>query len=180
MGAQVRKNTVRLSQDVAHRVRSGHPWVYREALGPRPLSPEPGTPIDLVDPDGEFVGRGLYDADSIIALRVFVRNPDVQIDGALIAERVRAAVAMRNPMFSAVMLSGASGKEPVRDMVYGFTTRGQFRTLTVTLGGSSIAVNPQSMRYVDALGQMAVVDGASQGLVLIDLQAVTVARAPYF
>ncbi len=95
MGAQVRKNTVRLSQDVAHRVRSGHPWVYREALGPRPLAPEPGTPIDLVDPDGEFVGRGLYDADSIIALRVFVRNPDVQIDGALIAERVRAAVAMR-------------------------------------------------------------------------------------
>ncbi len=95
MGAQVRKNTVRLSQDVAHRVRSGHPWVYREALGPRPLAPEPGTPIDLVDPDGEFVGRGLYDADSIIALRVFARNPDIQIDGALIAERVRAAVAMR-------------------------------------------------------------------------------------
>ncbi len=95
MGAQVRKNTVRLSQDVAHRVRSGHPWVYREALGPRALAPEPGTPIDLLDPDGEFVGRGLYDADSIIALRVFVRNPNVQIDGALIAERVRAAVALR-------------------------------------------------------------------------------------
>ncbi len=95
MGAQVRKNTVRLSQDVAHRVRSGHPWVYREALGPRPLAPEPGTTIDLVDPDGEFVGRGLYDADSIIALRVFARNPSVQIDGALIAERVKAAVALR-------------------------------------------------------------------------------------
>jgi 23S rRNA (cytosine1962-C5)-methyltransferase len=95
MGAQVRKNTVRLSQDVAHRVRSGHPWVYREALGPRPLAPEPGTTIDLVDPDGEFVGRGLYDADSIIALRVFVRNPNIKIDGALITERVRAAVALR-------------------------------------------------------------------------------------
>ena len=65
-------------------------------------------------------------------------------------------------------------------MTYSFTTRGQFRTLTVTLGGASISVNPQSMRYVDSLGQMAVVDGASQGLVLIDLQAVTVARAPYF
>lgn len=95
MGAQVRKNTVRLSQDVAHRVRSGHPWVYREALGPRLLAPEPGTTIDLVDPDGEFVGRGLYDADSIIALRVFVRNPNIKIDGALITERVRAAVALR-------------------------------------------------------------------------------------
>ncbi len=94
-GAQVRKNTVRLPPDIAHRVRAGHPWVYREALGPRPLAPEPGTAIDLVDPDGEFVGRGLYDADSIIALRVFVRNPDVHIDGTLVRDRIRAAVALR-------------------------------------------------------------------------------------
>jgi len=91
----VRKNTVRLSGDVAHRVRAGHPWVYREALGPRPIAPEPGTPIDLIDPDGEFVGRGVYDGDSAIAVRVFVRNPDVSIDGALVRERVKAAVALR-------------------------------------------------------------------------------------
>src|SRR5262245_21883093 len=91
----VRKNTVRLPGDVAIRVRLGHRWVYREALGPRPISPEPGTSIDLVDPDGEFVGRGLYDADSAIAVRVFVRKPDVAIDGALIRERVKAAIALR-------------------------------------------------------------------------------------
>ena len=100
VGAQVRKNTVRLPGDIAHRVRAGHPWVYREALGPRPLSPDAGTVIDLVDPDGEFVGRGLYDADSIIALRIFVRNPDVQIDGALIQERVKAAIALRKRLVS--------------------------------------------------------------------------------
>ncbi|MEO8840709.1 MAG: class I SAM-dependent rRNA methyltransferase [Kofleriaceae bacterium] len=100
VGAQVRKNTVRLPGDIAHRVRAGHPWVYREALGPRPLSPEAGTVIDLVDPDGEFVGRGLYDADSIIALRIFVRNPEVQIDGALIQERVKAAIALRKRLVS--------------------------------------------------------------------------------
>ncbi len=91
----IRKNTVRLPNDVAHRVRAGHPWVYREALGPRPIAPEPGTPIDLVDPDGEFVGRGLYDGDSAIALRVFVRKPDIAIDGKLVRDRVRAAIALR-------------------------------------------------------------------------------------
>jgi 23S rRNA (cytosine1962-C5)-methyltransferase len=91
----VRKNTVRLPGDVAQRVRLGHPWVYREALGPRPIAPEVGTAIDLVDPDGEFVGRALYDADSAIALRVFVRKPDVAIDARLVRERVRAAVALR-------------------------------------------------------------------------------------
>lgn len=91
----VRKNTVRLPGDVAARIRAGHPWVYREALGPRPITPEPGTPIDLIDPDGEFVGRGLYDADSAIAVRVFVRNPDVSIDGKLVRDRVRAAILLR-------------------------------------------------------------------------------------
>ncbi|MBL0212763.1 MAG: class I SAM-dependent rRNA methyltransferase [Myxococcales bacterium] len=91
----MRKNTVRLQGDVAHRIRAGHPWVYREALGPRPLTPEPGTPIDIVDDEGEFVGRGLYDSDSAIALRVFTRNPDTQIDAKLVADRVRAAVALR-------------------------------------------------------------------------------------
>jgi 23S rRNA (cytosine1962-C5)-methyltransferase len=94
----IRKNTVRLPGDVAHRVRAGHPWVYREALGPRPLMAEPGTAIDCVDEDGEFVGRGLYDADSAIALRVFVRKPDVAIDGKLVRDRVRAAVAMRKKL----------------------------------------------------------------------------------
>jgi 23S rRNA (cytosine1962-C5)-methyltransferase len=95
IGAQVRKNTVRLPGDIAHRVRAGHPWVYREVLGPRAFTPEMGTSIDLVDPDGEFVGRALYDADSTIALRVFVRNPDIQIDGQLIRDRLKAALALR-------------------------------------------------------------------------------------
>lgn len=91
----IRKNTVRLTPDVAGRIRAGHPWVYREALGPRPMTAEPGTTIDLVDEEGEFVGRALYDADSTIALRVFVRKPDVAIDGRLIRERVKASVALR-------------------------------------------------------------------------------------
>jgi 23S rRNA (cytosine1962-C5)-methyltransferase len=91
----VRKNTVRLAADIAQRIRAGHPWVYREALGARPLAVEPGTPIDIIDDEGEFVGRGLYDADSAIALRVFSRNPDIAIDAALLAQRVRAAIGLR-------------------------------------------------------------------------------------
>jgi hypothetical protein len=103
----VRKNTVRLPGDVAHRIRAGHPWVYREALGPRPLVAEPGTVIDCVDEDGEFVGRGLYDGDSAIALRVFVRKPDIAIDGRLIRERVRAAIALRKKLIDLDKLGSA-------------------------------------------------------------------------
>jgi 23S rRNA (cytosine1962-C5)-methyltransferase len=103
----VRKNTVRLPGDIAHRVRAGHPWVYREALGPRPLIADPGTVIDCVDEDGEFVGRGLYDGDSAIALRVFVRAPDVAIDGKLIRDRVRGAIALRKRLIDFDKLQSA-------------------------------------------------------------------------
>lgn len=100
----VRKNTVRLPPDVAHRVRAGHPWVYREALGPRPLVQEPGTPIDVVDDEGEFVGRGLYDADSAIALRVFTRRHDQPIDAELIRARVKAAIELRKRVIDTTKL----------------------------------------------------------------------------
>jgi hypothetical protein len=100
-----------------------------------------------------------------------------------------SALAARNPMFSMTVLGGTTAATSgtgtvaapvVRDTQYTFSTRGQFRALFVGIAGGSTAVNPQSMRYVESLGQIAVVDGASQGLVLIDLRAVTVARAPYF
>jgi 23S rRNA (cytosine1962-C5)-methyltransferase len=91
----VRRNTIRLGGDVARRVRAGHPWVYREALGPRPLREEPGAVLDLVDPDGDPIGRGLYDPEGSIAIRVVTRDPRRAVDGALIAERVRGAIALR-------------------------------------------------------------------------------------
>jgi len=96
----VRKNTVRLPGDVAQRIRAGHPWVYREAFAAlgRSISPEPGTVIDVVDEEGEFVGRGLYDADSTIALRVFTRRSDQPIDGSLVGSRVRAAINLRKKL----------------------------------------------------------------------------------
>ena len=95
----MRRNTVRLPMDVARRVRIGHPWVYREALGPRVLREEPGAVLELVDQDGEFVGRGVYEGDAAIAVRVFTRDPDELIDAALIARRVKEAVGLRRRFF---------------------------------------------------------------------------------
>lgn len=92
-------------------------------------------------------------------------------------------LAMRNPMFSFFVMNGVTNgadEPPARGHVYRFSSRGQFVPVTITIGGSSIAVNPQSMRFIDSLGQIALVDAASQGLVLIDLKSVAIARAPFF
>jgi hypothetical protein len=94
-----------------------------------------------------------------------------------------SALAVRNPAFSFFVQDGQkNGADlvPSRDTSWHFQTRGQFQPLIVNLAATTTAVNPQSMRFIETLGQIAVVDAASQGLVLIDLASVTIARAPYF
>jgi len=97
-------------------------------------------------------------------------------------------LAMRNPFFSFVMWAGCG--PPVqaedhtlstRDLTWRFSTRGGFSPLTVSLAGTTGAqVIPESMRFISSLGQLAVVDGAQQGLMLIDLHTVAFAHNPYF
>jgi hypothetical protein len=113
-------------------------------------------------------------------------------------------LAMRNPMFSFVIWSGCGALGgsgggldagagvslqgrfgdhtlSTRDEVWRFSMRGSFTPLVVSLTqGMGIPVSPQSMRFIDSLGQLAVVDGAQQGLVLIDLNTIAFAHTPYF
>ena len=90
-------------------------------------------------------------------------------------------LAMRNPMFSYVTWGGCgtpmtgSGDHTLtaRDLTWKFSVAGGFSALTISLSGTTgLSVNPQSMLFIPSLGQLAVVDGAQQGLVLIDLNTV--------
>ncbi len=95
----VRRNTVRLPPDVARRVRLGHPWVYREAFGTRPVREESGAVLELVDGDGEFVGRGLFEPEGAIAVRVITRDPSRVVNAELSTARVRSAIELRRRFF---------------------------------------------------------------------------------
>jgi len=55
--------------------------------------------LELVDGDGEFVGRGLYEAEGAIAVRVVTRDPDRAIDAELSAARVKGAIDLRRRFF---------------------------------------------------------------------------------
>jgi hypothetical protein len=97
-------------------------------------------------------------------------------------------IALRNPMFSFVAWSGC-GQLPgfadhtltQRDYQWKFTMRGGYQPLTVSLTGqTTTAVSPQSMRFIPSLGQLAIVDGETQGLVLIDLNTIAFAQNPFF
>jgi hypothetical protein len=63
-----------------------------------------------------------------------------------------------------------------RDVFFSWTVTGAFIPLTANLGSQSRAVSPQSISFVPQLGQLAVADGASEGLVLVSLDSVSVSR----
>jgi 23S rRNA (cytosine1962-C5)-methyltransferase len=61
--------------------------------------------IDVVDDAGEFVARGVYDPEGVIAVRVMTRDPGEPIDARAVAARVEAARAMRAQLLPASGLS---------------------------------------------------------------------------
>jgi hypothetical protein len=157
-------------KQVRFKVRTGMSWAV---VG---RSPGGGSGIGFLSHfTTDAAGRCVVSCDpreSLLNARAPLAPPNSPAVGR------NSALAFRNPLFSFVMTGGVSAVE--RDTVYAYSSRGQFIPLTIDLGATTFSVNPQSMKYVETLGQIAVVDAASQGLVLIDLRSVSIARAPYF
>lgn len=94
-------------------------------------------------------------------------------------------LAMRNPMFSFYILNGFTKGPfadllPLRDSQWRFTTRGQFQPLFINLASTTTAVSPQSMKFIPSIGQVAIVDGEAQGLMLVDLNVLALSHSPYY
>jgi 23S rRNA (cytosine1962-C5)-methyltransferase len=75
--------------------RSSHPWIFQKMVE-RPVTRlPPGSVVDVVDRDGQWVGRGFYNGHSRIALRVLTADLAEPIDAAFFARRIVRAVSLR-------------------------------------------------------------------------------------
>jgi len=75
--------------------RSTHPWVFQKVVDKPAQKPKPGSIVDIVGVDGEWIGRGFYNGHSRIALRILETDRDVAIDAAWFARKIADAVALR-------------------------------------------------------------------------------------
>jgi 23S rRNA (cytosine1962-C5)-methyltransferase len=96
-GMIVREGAYRLPDDVARRVRSGHPWVFREALAGRAMTEPTGALVDLMSGNGTFLARGYVDKDHSVAVRVLSCDAKEKIHpgAGTIAKRLHRAVQLR-------------------------------------------------------------------------------------
>jgi 23S rRNA (cytosine1962-C5)-methyltransferase len=78
--------------------RSSHPWIYQKMVEKPATRLPPGSVVDVIDRDGEWVGRGFYNGHSRIALRVLTSERNEAIDADFFARRLDRAISLRRDL----------------------------------------------------------------------------------
>ncbi len=78
--------------------RSSHPWVFQKMTEKPAARLPPGTVVDILDRDGQWVGRGFWNGHSRIALRVLTTDPAEAIDATFLARRLGQCVELRRTL----------------------------------------------------------------------------------
>jgi 23S rRNA (cytosine1962-C5)-methyltransferase len=87
--------TVRLKPGHVQPIWAGHPWVYAQAVERVEGGATRGDEVRVVDPRGNFLGRGFYTPGSAIPVRLLVRDDVTPIDTAFFRARFEHARAAR-------------------------------------------------------------------------------------
>jgi 23S rRNA (cytosine1962-C5)-methyltransferase len=78
-----------------HAVLTGHPWLRKNSLAAVAPATEAGDEVVIVDREGNRCGRGIYNGDSQLAVRVYSLDSDRSLDAAFWQQRLVAAVELR-------------------------------------------------------------------------------------
>ncbi len=98
VSAEHAEPSVKLSVRGVARLQGRHPWVYRSDVTEANGVP-PGSLVRVLDLRGKFLGTALYSSSSQIAIRMISHGSVADLP-ALVAERIRAAIAYRKELVS--------------------------------------------------------------------------------
>ena len=89
---------VRLQPRKHRRVSAGHPWVYSNEIEmtPQVRQLERGSLVTILNAGGDPVGTAMFNPHSLVAGRMLAAGPDVPVDRAFLAQRLRAAETLRD------------------------------------------------------------------------------------
>ena len=91
--------TVRLKKNEERRILNGHLWAFSNEIQKIEGSPQAGDIVDLHSHAGGFLGKGLYNPGSLIAVRLLTRLPDEAIDFQFFRRRIESALELRKLMY---------------------------------------------------------------------------------
>lgn len=88
--------TVRLKPGHVQPIWAGHPWVYAQAIERVEGGATRGDEVRVLDPRGNFLGRGFYSAGSAIPVRILARDEKTPIDTTFFRTRIERALDARS------------------------------------------------------------------------------------
>lgn len=79
-------------------VLAGHPWLRRNSIASVGGDLQSGDEVVILDREGTGCGRGLYNPDSQLSVRVYSRHANQALDPAFWHQRLSRAVALRQQL----------------------------------------------------------------------------------
>ncbi len=86
---------------------SHHPWVFAGAIQRVEGDPQPGAEVQVRSFEGKFIGRGLYNPNSQIRVRLYGWDEVRPLDDAFWTERIEQAIALREQLWGETPASRA-------------------------------------------------------------------------
>ena len=83
-----------LNKNISRRVESGHPWIFANEVNTgkeKDTAAKPGEIVDVFTFDKKFIGRGYYNPQSQISVRLLTRDRNENIDDAFFYNKIKQA-----------------------------------------------------------------------------------------
>jgi len=103
---------LRLRKNEERRLRAGHLWVYSNEvdIAATPLRDlSPGQPVVIEASNGKALGTGYVNPHVLLCARLVSRDPEQPFGPALVEQRLRTALSLRERLYS----------QPFYRLVYG-------------------------------------------------------------
>jgi 23S rRNA (cytosine1962-C5)-methyltransferase len=89
---------VHLKRKITNRIANGHPWIFANEVEKVQGSPEAGAIVDVYFHDGKFVGKGYFNQQSQIIVRLLTQDKKVEINDEFFLAKIRECWAYRQKL----------------------------------------------------------------------------------
>jgi 23S rRNA (cytosine1962-C5)-methyltransferase len=80
---------VHLKRKIAPRIANGHPWIFANEVEKVEGSPEAGAIVEVYFGDGKFAGKGYFNAQSQIIVRLLTHDRKAEINEDFFLQKIR-------------------------------------------------------------------------------------------
>lgn len=89
---------VHLKRKIANRIAGGHPWIFANEVEKVEGSPEVGAIVDVYFSDGKFAGKGYFNPQSQIIVRLLTHDKKVEINEEFFLNKIKECWAYRQKL----------------------------------------------------------------------------------